>query len=296
MAPLTISHLKGNTYYIPSPTNVGIYLQGEEAILIDSGNDKEAGRQINRLLNERGWKLKLIINTHSNADHIGGNAFLQDKTGCKIAATRKEAAFINDPILEASFLFGGYPIRDLKNKFLMAKESRVDYVIAANGEILDTGLEAVALPGHYFEMIGIKTPDHVFFIGDSMFSEHVINKYHLYYLLDIAAHLETLENIKKDHAEIFVPSHGEPFDSGIHLAEVNQAKIHEIAANIENFCRHGQTAEEVLQQVCLLYNIALNPTQYVLVMSTIRSYLAYLYEGGRVTCAFHEGRMVWQRP
>ena len=120
MAKLTLEHIKGNTYYIPSPTNVGVYLENENAILIDSGNDKEAGRQILRLLEERGLRLKLIINTHSNADHIGGNAYLQERTNCQIAATRLEAAFINDPILEPSLLYGGFPNISINNKFLMA--------------------------------------------------------------------------------------------------------------------------------------------------------------------------------
>ncbi|MCF7945564.1 MAG: MBL fold metallo-hydrolase, partial [Spirochaetia bacterium] len=76
MAKLQIEQLGAQTYYIPAPTNIGIFVENGKALLIDSGNDKEAGRQINKLLNERGWELSMIINTHSNADHIGGNQFL----------------------------------------------------------------------------------------------------------------------------------------------------------------------------------------------------------------------------
>jgi len=120
---LNLQKIASNTYLIPAPANIGVYVQDEQAILIDSGNDKEAGRQILKLLNEKNWKVKLIINTHSNADHIGGNAFIQNKTECLIAATRIEAAFIQDPILEPSFLYGGFPNARLTNKFLMAHPS-----------------------------------------------------------------------------------------------------------------------------------------------------------------------------
>ena len=81
-------HLKGNTYYIENPAKIGLYRLNEtDVLLIDTGNDKDAGRKIlNKVLKEQGWNLKYIINTHSNADHIGGNEFLQKRTDCKIFA------------------------------------------------------------------------------------------------------------------------------------------------------------------------------------------------------------------
>ncbi len=66
-----------------------------------------------------------ILNTHSNADHIGGNKYLQGQTGCKIYSSGMEADFRKYPVLEPSFLYGGYPCKDLRHKFLMAQESSV---------------------------------------------------------------------------------------------------------------------------------------------------------------------------
>ena len=74
-----------NTYYIKNATNIGIYkIDNQNVYLIDSGNDKDAGKKILRIVEEQGWKIKGIINTHSNADHIGGNKLIQDRTGCDI--------------------------------------------------------------------------------------------------------------------------------------------------------------------------------------------------------------------
>ena len=87
-------------YYIQSPAKIGLVrLNDTEVCLIDSGNDKDAGRRVRKLLDERGWKLKAIFNTHSNADHIGGNKYLQAQTGCRIFAPGIECAFTNYPIL-----------------------------------------------------------------------------------------------------------------------------------------------------------------------------------------------------
>lgn len=47
----------GNTYYIECPAKMGVYVKGEgEAVLIDSGNDKEAGKKRCVLSRERGLR------------------------------------------------------------------------------------------------------------------------------------------------------------------------------------------------------------------------------------------------
>lgn len=60
-------------YYIQCPAKIGLVrLNDTDVCLIDSGNDKEAGKKVKKLLDANGWKLTAIYNTHSNADHIGG--------------------------------------------------------------------------------------------------------------------------------------------------------------------------------------------------------------------------------
>jgi len=295
MAKLAIEHIKGNTYMISSPANIGIYVQDDNAILIDSGNDKESGRQILRLIEEKGWKLRLIVNTHSNADHIGGNAFLQDRTGCDIAATALEAAFIANPVLEPAFLFGGYPDKEMRNKFLMAKPSRVTHIISSEGDILDTQLKALGLPGHYMDMIGVITPDGVAFLADSLFSKEILQKYHLTYLYDIKAQLETLSSLRSLSADIYVPSHANQCNDIGPLIDANESKIKEIAQVIFELCSSPSTLDDVLIGLCEKYGIAMNATQYLLLSNTVKSYLSYLKTEGRVAYEFSSGRMIWEK-
>jgi glyoxylase-like metal-dependent hydrolase (beta-lactamase superfamily II) len=296
MAQLSLKQIRGGTYYVPAPALIGLFERDGHAVLIDSGNDREAGRGVNRLLEERGLKLDLIINTHSNADHIGGNAFLQKKTGCRIAATRLEAAFIQDPVLEPAFLYGGSPLHELQSKFLMAKPSTVTDVIPSTGTILDTGLESVPLPGHFFDMIGVRTPDNVLFLADCLFSERIITKYHLFFLYDLEAQLETLRRVKEMQADWFVPSHAGPLRAIDSLIEKNLHKIEEILQFVEEMCEQPVTTEEVLAEICSRYAVALNAEQYVLVSSTMRSYLAFLKNTGRLEILFEGGRLLWRRP
>ncbi|GAA0237926.1 MBL fold metallo-hydrolase [Metaclostridioides mangenotii] len=292
MASLTLEHIKGNTYYIPLPTIVGVYVDNGDAILVDSGNNKDTSRKILRLLEENNLKVKLIINTHSNADHIGGNSYFKNQTNCEVATTKLESYFTEDPILESSFLYGGNPSKALRNKFLLAKESKVDHIIEADGKILDTDFEAISLPGHYFEMIGIRTPDDVVFIGDSLMPQNIIEKYHLFYLLDIESQFKTLDKLEDLEASYYVPSHYVHMEDIKDLINVNREKMNEILNNIEDICVDPLTIDGVLARVCKLYSIKLDANQYVLLGSTIRSYITYLYENNRVEYIFEEGEML----
>lgn len=294
MARLTLQQLRGNTYLIPSPANIGLYVENGRAILIDSGNDDEAGRQLAKLIAEQGWSLELIVHTHSNADHIGGNAFLQKKTGCRIAATALEAPFIHHPPLEAAFLYGGFPLPALRNKFLMAKPSTVTDLIAESGPILDTGLQALPLPGHYFGMIGIRTPDDVLFLGDSLFASEIIDKYPLFFLYDIAAQLQTLERLRTTGAALYVPSHAAPTSELGPLIQANSARIAATLESIRSCCAGGAGFEQILAELCREFAIVLDANQYVLVGAAVRSFLAYLVARGEVATVFDEGRLLWR--
>lgn len=92
------------SYYIQSPAKIGIYLKNDtDMYLIDSGNDKDAGRRVRKILDQKGWTLKAILNTHSNADHIGGNHYLQQQYGCDVFSGGHRSCFYGKSIFGAVF-------------------------------------------------------------------------------------------------------------------------------------------------------------------------------------------------
>lgn len=279
------------TYYIKNPTNIGIYkVSDDEVFLIDSGNDKDAGKKILKIVDEQGWTVKGIITTHSNADHIGGNKLIQDRTGCPVYAAGIEKCMTEFPILEPAYLYGGYPFKDLRNKFLMAKES----VVTAIDNNLPEGLEHFSLKGHFFDMIGIKTDDDVYFLADSLFSEETITKYHLFVVYDVQEYLNTLDYLSSLKGKMFIPSHCEATEDISHLIELNRNKVQEISEKILSLCEEEITFEEILKSVFDEYGLMMNTNQYVLIGSTVRSYLAYLYDNGKVGFEFKENKMYWK--
>lgn len=280
------------TYYIKNPTNIGIYKISDNNIyLIDTGNDKEAGKKILKITDAQGWNVEGIITTHSHADHIGGNKVIQDRTNCPVYAFGMEKSFIEFPILESFFLFNGYPFQDLRNKFLLAKES----VVTTIYNNIPKELEYFSLKGHCFDMIGIKTDDEVYFLADSLFSEEIITKYHVFFIYDVQEYLNTLDYLSKLDGKLFIPSHCEATISISSLIELNRNKVQEISNKIYSLCNNELTFESILQAVFNDYCLTMNLNQYVLIGSTIRSYLSYLYDHRKVCFEFRDNTMYWKQ-
>ena len=282
-----------HTYYIQSPAKIGVVETSDgHVVLIDSGNDKEAGRKVRQHLDRQGWTLDAIYNTHSNADHIGGNAYLAKQTGCALYAPGIEAAFTQHPILEPALLYGGYPMKALRHKFLLAQESDAQPLTP---EHLPARFELIPLPGHFFDMVGLRTPDDVVFLADCLSSQATLDKYQISYVYDVAAYLDTLERVKEMQAALFVPAHAEATDNIAPLAQYNIDKVNEIAGHILDFCAAPHTFEEVLQHLFTSYDLAMTFEQYALVGSTVRNYLSWLLDSERLSATFTDNRLLWQR-
>ena len=282
----------GNSYYIESPAKIGLVRINEsEVCLIDSGSDKDAGRKVRQILDSNGWKLRAIYNTHSNADHIGGNSYLQKQTGCRIFSPGIECPFTRHPILEPSFLYGGYPAKDLRHKFLMAAESDAEYLSL---DSLPEGMSAIPLPGHFFDMIGFRTSDDVVYLADSLSSVETLEKYAIAFIYDVGEYLKTLEAIKNMKARLFIPSHAAATDDIAPLAEYNIKKVNEVAERILDSCEMV-SSDEVIARVFRSYGLTINIQQYVLVGSTVRSYLSWLKERGDVETVASDGMILWKR-
>ncbi len=280
------------SFYIQSPAKIGLVLLNDtEVCLIDSGNDKDAGRRVLKILDANGWRLKAIYNTHSNADHIGGNKYLQTQTGCKIYAPGIDCAFTRHPILEPAFLYGGCPCKDLRHKFLLAPASDAEYLTQ---ETLPEGFESIPLPGHFFDMTGFRTPDDVVYLADCLSSRETLEKYQIGFLYDVAAYLETLEKVRTMEAKMFVPAHAEAAKEIDRLAQYNLDKVSETADRIVEFCREPICFEQLLQKLFSCFGLTMNFEQYALVGSTVRSYLSWLKDTGRVTAVFEDHLLLWQ--
>ncbi len=288
---MELTKIGEKTYYLKNATNIGIYqIDDHHVFLIDTGNDKDTGKKVLKIVEEQGWEISGIINTHSHADHIGGNQVIQERTNCPIYSYQSERAFTEYPILEPSFLYGGFPLEELKNKFLLAKPSHT----TAIEDNLPNGLEFIVLRGHSCDHIGIKTSDDVYFLGDAVISLETIQKYHLFYLCDVKELLNSLDIVEQLDGKMFIASHNEAVENIQGLVQANRAQVQDILHTILTICQTNQTFENILQKIFEHYDMHMNLNQYFLISCTLRSYLTYLCNEKQLSYYFEHNQMFYQ--
>lgn len=285
-----VKHLKGNTYYYEAFTNVGIYVTEEKkAILIDSCDHKRMVRGLDRILTEMGLTVDTIINTHSHPDHICGNAFFKEKYGCRILSSAKEQPFIRFVGLDVDFHYAGIDIDKSINPFYGPEGTIAEVITEEN---LPKGFEVISLPGHNYEMLGVRTPDGVLFLADSILSKKTWQEHALPYFYDVNKTIETLEKIREIENDIYVPSHDNPAQEIKELADYNIEVLCGIKKDVLRLCEN-RTFEETFYAYTKEKEIKFTKDKYPFSSAMIRNFLQALIEDKAIGTKVENGRLIY---
>lgn len=286
-----LNQVGDHTYYISAPTNIGVYEYGGKCCLIDAGGDGGAAEMIIQCIEERGWTLEKVFCTHSHADHAGGCAMLRERTGCEIYAPGVCADIVRHSYLQPVTLFGGYPTKEMRSKFVMAKPCDCKELTA---DALPEGLEFTHIDGHDFEQTAFRTSDGVWFTADGAVDESVIEHYKISFLYNVCEHLRSLEKLKTFEGRLFIPSHSAPITDIAELAAENIRNVYEVAEVIKRKLQTPLTIDGLIERLFAEFGIKLYLMQYELIGATTRSYLSWLKENGEVMCVFEGSKLLWK--
>jgi len=289
---MEIRKIAGQVHYVPNPVNICVVYTKDSAVLVDSGIDENFARELCRLLEK---PAKFLINTHSHADHCGGNAFLKDKFSVHVLAPEIERQIIESPILEPFYLFGAAPPKELQTKFLMAKPCRVDETLEPGTLTLqDVTLSIVPLGGHSPNQVGVAV-DKVLFCADALFSKGAIEKYKMFVVYDVKNFLQTLDLLERSKYDFFLPSHGDLTGDITELLNLNRKVVENVSNEILKLLKTPRTFDELLTKLLNGFNIEVkNLVQYVLYRSTVHAYLSYLSDEGYVERDLVASSLLWR--
>jgi len=124
--------------------NYGYLIRDETSGLVATIDTPDANA-INQVLEERGWTLSMILNTHHHFDHVGGNLALKDKWNCEIIGPAGEKQRI--PAIEKA----------------VGNADRV--------EIGQSSCAVMETPGHTLgHVVYHFEEDNIAFVGDTLFA------------------------------------------------------------------------------------------------------------------------------
>lgn len=287
-----IIHLTKNTYYFSCFSNIGIYdLGGGEVILIDSGDHQKSINDLYNELQKRSWRVKAIYNTHSHLDHIEGNRFFKEKYGCDLYASEQEQFYSEHPQIDIAEIFMAVPLRfNTKSPFNNpgAKTKLL------TKDVLEEGFEIMPLFGHTFNMVAIKTPDDVWFLGDSVLAKETYINYKIPFFFNINQSIETCKKVSEMKAAFFVPSHDKHYESSIkELALYNAQKLCELKEYIFSISS-GRTLEEILKKCDEDLSMNYTKEKYARVHLTVRALLQSLISDGVLDAKIENAKLVYE--
>ncbi|MGD6969416.1 MBL fold metallo-hydrolase [Rossellomorea vietnamensis] len=207
---MELKKINDSCFYFSSAVNVGYLMTQGKGLLIDTGIDDSSIKKIMKILENENLPLDYCIITHAHTDHFGGASYLKKKADIKLYAPKLERAVIENPILEPVYLWNGaYPLNELRNKFLEGKPVDVDVSIVPGFlEIGPFTLEAVSLPGHSADQVGI-IHNEILYAADAYFGKEALKKHLVPFITDAEQTLQTFEKLKNIVVKGSVPGHGE---------------------------------------------------------------------------------------
>ncbi len=299
MAAPSLVRLAPDAYYLPGAVNVGVITNDAgDALLLDTGGDKDYGRAIRKAVEEAKLRPVAILNTHSHADHYGGNDYLARNLNLPVWAPTFEEAILRYPYLEPMYLYGGAaPLAGLRNKWLEAKSSPVDHVYEVEDGPLSVGPFEVTrhvTSGHAVAQVAIGFGP-VCYAADAFFGSEVLAKYEIPFVHDVAGQLATLDRLLSLPYDIFVPGHGEPTTNVAEAVESNRVYIRRTIEWVHAAVSDGATTSEVVHRVTArLEAPPSNLSTYFLMHSCVLAYLSYLTAQGQVAPIVEAGALRWE--
>lgn len=306
---MAVINISDCIYYISGPTNIGIIEEQlsdtkSNLYMIDSGCNTEDGKriftEITEYFSQKDITIKAIINTHSHADHCGANNYIQQKTNCEIWITENEQGSLINPFLQPIISWGGNPLPEINSSYYVAEKTVPNKIINTNEKLtLNNGIKLsfINLPGHYFEMVGILCENDnkkILFASDGIFGRKNIGKYWIPFLYDVKEFKNSLDTISSLNADFCIPGHGEPTSQIEETVELNKIAIISNEQCILEALKHKeQTQEDILKYVADKNEINLHIAQYMLIGCTIKAYLTFLYNEGKISYHIKENKMYW---
>jgi len=295
---MNIIQVKDNTYCI----NVGMSyipfykLNDKDIILMDTGVTKDK-EKLEALLDENGFDVKGIINSHAHPDHIGNNKYFKEKYNCIIAMPMYEAQicssamnlktyYSNNTLTEVKDIYG-FMIFET-DVFISDKQSEINFC-GADFKIMHT-------PGHSPSHICLTTPDNVGYVGDALISYEMIESAKIPFGFVLLEDLKSKDKLLSLDCDKYIIAHKGIYEDITNLIADNIKFYISRAEETLEFIDGKMTMGEITKAAVKNFHVRVNNIyKYDLIARMLRAYVDYLYETGKIRLVIDKGFRKYER-
>jgi glyoxylase-like metal-dependent hydrolase (beta-lactamase superfamily II) len=289
--------LTDDAYQLHGGANAGLIVQDGQAVLVDTGLDRDTARKILRAVEDLSLQIAGIVITHAHADHFGGAALLRSRTGAPVYAPGLEAAIVANPLLEPLYLFSGAaPPSELRHKFTLAEACPVDGLLEMGPTTIGrVSIQVIPAPGHAPNQTMVAGGG-VCFVADACFAPEILKKHGIPFYVDVtqaAATLDALSRLDGSYAA-FVPGHGEAVPSIGPWVSANIARLAEIRQAVGQALLEATELADILLRTTKRLKVAIDsPVLYYLTQTTVLACLSALEATGAAAARVVDNRLHW---
>jgi glyoxylase-like metal-dependent hydrolase (beta-lactamase superfamily II) len=288
--------IKGQTYYIPGPTNVGVYsFRNGFCALIDSGADNPAGKRIIEILEKHNLKIKYILHTHNHPDHCAADNYIRSNhTGAVVYAAPLTGIFLEHSQLQPFSFYGASPLKELNGRMIKGRDVKVDFELTIPA--VDCGgkkFEVLPLPGHSIDQVGIVTPDKIVFLGDTLFSPEIIEKYSFPFYVNVEEQLNCFSFLREEKFDGYVLGHSqEIYGDAEQLISLNEENLFKHLDTIKELLAEPLSRDDLVEKIVQFYQLAIpDLEQYFITLVSVSAFISYLYNKGEIKGEVLEGKL-----
>lgn len=279
LAPIRVT---GNSYYIPSMSNAGLF----KGYVIDPGS---VGYE-----DLKDVRIHSVLITHGHNDHFRKACEFRDK-GARVIASRDDALLVRNPEVNIRGLFSwAKPPMDMVTHFFQGNACEVDNYIEY---WKDSSIWSVSLPGHTLGEYGFITEDGVLYSGDSLYSEALWGKYKLPYSIDPGLVRSSIRKIKTLDFDYAVPGHGVPMSrsEAMKAADYHLEQLDKVDNIILELIADPVSTEDLVTRFSNKLGLYKSLNNYWLTLVMMKGHLSDLIVRGKVGYRLENYCMYWYR-
>ena len=281
---------KGTYLFLGSPASL-LHIDGDTAYIVDPGMDPERASEMVSFISSKEVERVEVILTHAHPDHVGTAGMF----GGNVHIHRLEYSVALSSVLRECMVYGARAPRGLIS--IRCEDISPTDTYEWGGVLGPFRL--IPLPGHSPGHTGLKLETGVFYAGDAIFGDRLLDRVGVPFCPDYSSTIESMERVEEEvrSGDVLILSHGPVVkgDKALLLIESNRSRLKAVKATILEALEKPRSVPELTYMVTRRFAGDITAELLVHNEVTVKGVLSELMDEGLVEPRVGENGLLWAK-